>query len=222
MKESKITDKLESTDQRVVEVYQTKLDLIDDKCRKITSYYDELYKSFEKASIELNKIDCSYAFELSIWHLNTKKDLRTCLEKIDGNLTKTSHGQPDSGTIFTVTKNFTDDLSDSLLLKSVENLFNESRRKDFKRYLGHCLDNLVLLCYEIKCSFKAFGVGYWDVGRFKSKITAHLNEASRLLKDEDVTKFVEFGRFDLSGVVESMNADLTAISKDKVEIKLDE
>ena len=61
----------------------------------------------------------------------------------------------------------------------------------------------------------------FKVGRLKSKITAILNEAPDLSKDENVAKFVEFGRFDLNLVVESLNADLMEFSKDEVEIKLD-
>ena len=61
----------------------------------------------------------------------------------------------------------------------------------------------------------------FKVGRLKSKITANLNEAFDLLKDGNVTKFVEFRKFDLSGVVGIVNADLMEFSEDKVEIKLD-
>ena len=64
-------------------------------------------------------------------------------------------------------------------------------------------------------------MGFKDVGHLKSKITANLNEVSCLLKNEDVAKFVDFRKFDLIGVFESMNADLMEFSKDKVEIKFD-
>ena len=198
------------------------------KRSKIANYYDELFQSFENAFNEL-KIDCSDVYDFSEWHENIKKDIRTCLEKIDGNLTKSSHSQPDSGTIFTVTKNFTDDLSDSLILKSFENLFVKCKKgntKYFKPFLRRCLGILAYLCLQIKCSFEHFGqlarAGFKDVGSLMSKITTNLNEASDSLKDEDVTKFVEFRRFDLSGVVENLNADLIEFRKDEVEIKLDD
>ena len=224
MKESNRTVTLESTGEQGLEVDQRKLDLIDDKCKKIANYYGELSQSFENASKELDNINCSNAYHFTEWHENTKKDIRTCLEKID----ESSQCQSDSGEIFTVSKKFTDDLSDSLLLKSFENFSDKCPKKgiDFKRYLRCCLKNLAYLCYQIKCSFKLFGelarAGFKDVGRLKSRITANLNYASDSLKDEDVTKFVEFGRFNLNLVVESMNAVFTEFSKDDVEIKLDE
>ena len=229
MKESKMTAKLESTGEQELENEQKKLDLIDDKCRKIANYCDELSKSFDNASKKLKKIDFNDVYDFSEWHENTKKDIRTCLEKIYEKLTKTSQCKPDCGTMFTVTKNFTDDLSDSLLLKSFENLFDEcpekGTSKHFKRYLVNCLDRLWYLWFYIRCSFGAFGatarLGFKDVGLLKSGITANLNEASDLLKDEDVTKFVEFRKFDLNLVVEIMNADLMEFGKDEVEIKLD-
>ena len=86
------------------------------------------------------------------------------------------------------------------------------------------LAQFTLSLSQVKCYFEAFGaeecVGFKDVGRLKSKITAILNEAPDLSKNEDVAKFVEFGRFDLNLVVESLNADLMEFSKDEVEIKL--